>query len=128
MGGDPLNFIDPLGLVNTLGPGAGPGAGPGGNILGGSGGLGGGSIGGSLRYVPPPPLPSPMQRSVPMNAPPNSCFITPKGDVKVYDRYGNRSYDLDFSHPHDGLQPHVHNWTNGIREIEGLPFSPLPGP
>ncbi|OAJ51844.1 hypothetical protein A6V36_14835 [Paraburkholderia ginsengiterrae] len=55
-------------------------------------------------------------------------------DCRAFDLYFRPNYDfrrtittdIDFDHVHNGLQPHAHNWTNGVRDggDDVVPFSP----
>ncbi|PYI94663.1 MAG: hypothetical protein DME97_01420 [Verrucomicrobia bacterium] len=54
-------------------------------------------------------------RSNPLNGPPGgtSTIDQPNGKPKQIREYGDDGYpdrDTDFDHPHNGIQPHEHNW------------------
>lgn len=58
---------------------------------------------------------------------PGSWYTNPgSGQMRLYGNDGKPVLDLDFDHAHNGLQPHAHNWTNGVRDGGGdvVPFSP----
>ena len=58
---------------------------------------------------------------------PGSWYTNPgSGQMRLYGNDGKPVLDLDFDHVHNGLQPHAHNWTNGVRDGGSavVPFSP----
>jgi len=62
------------------------------------------------------------QRGRPMTGDPDSCYVHPQtGDRRYYGSDGAPLFDLDVSHTHDGLAPHIHVWRNGTRG-EGEPL------
>lgn len=50
------------------------------------------------------------------------------GQERKYGPNGERQYDIDWDHQHEGqTSPHGHNWgADGKREDDGVPLSPLP--
>ncbi|MEX3688845.1 hypothetical protein AB3X91_30560 [Paraburkholderia sp. BR14263] len=58
---------------------------------------------------------------------PGSWYTNPgSGQMRLYGDDGKPVVDLDFDHVHNGLQPHAHNWNNGVRDggDDVVPFSP----
>lgn len=58
---------------------------------------------------------------------PGTWYTNPgSGQMRLYGGDGKPVLDLDFDHVHNGLQPHAHNWTNGVRDggDDVVPFSP----
>jgi hypothetical protein len=58
---------------------------------------------------------------------PGTWYTNPgSGQMRLYGDTGAPAIDLDFDHPHLGMQPHAHNWTGGRRDkdFDVVPFSP----
>jgi hypothetical protein len=58
---------------------------------------------------------------------PGTWYTNPgSGQMRLFGDDGKPALDLDFDHVHNGLQPHAHNWTNGVRDggDDVVPFSP----
>ncbi|MCG5073028.1 hypothetical protein [Paraburkholderia tagetis] len=58
---------------------------------------------------------------------PGTWYTNPgSGQMRLYGDGGKPVVDLDFDHIHNGLQPHAHNWSNGVRDggDDVVPFSP----
>jgi hypothetical protein len=58
---------------------------------------------------------------------PGTWYTNPgSGQMRLYGDDGKPVLDLDFDHVHNGLQPHAHNWNNGVRDggDDVVPFSP----
>jgi RHS repeat-associated protein len=64
-------------------------------------------------------------RGAPMVGLPGQILVTGKGDIRLYDMFGNRCLDLDYSHNHYGpnpvIGPHYHTW-NGTDRDDPLPL------
>lgn len=134
VGNSPSNLVDPLGLYwrewgvaigGAIGGGIAAGVSVpadvatfGGNVLatpaeigaGASlGALGGAAIGSWLDAI------TANSSSNPRFGPPGGTSTTyqPNGEPKQIREYGDDGYpdrDTDFDHPHNGIQPHEHNW------------------
>ena len=46
----------------------------------------------------------------------NTWYVNPgSGQMRLFDPSGKPALDLDYDHPHDGIQPHMHTWLDGVR-------------
>ena len=65
----------------------------------------------------------------PNTGPPGSTYVNPgSGQERTYGPDGRPVRDVDHDHPHDGVQPHQHEWINGVRQ-PGVPIpAPAPAP
>jgi RHS repeat-associated protein len=64
----------------------------------------------------------------PNTGPPGSTHVNPgSGQERTYGPDGRPVRDVDHDHPHDGIQPHQHDWVDGVRQ-PGVPIrAPSPG-
>lgn len=53
----------------------------------------------------------------PNTGPPGSTYVNPgSGQERTYGPDGRPVRDIDHDHPHDGIQPHQHDWVDGKRQ------------
>lgn len=63
----------------------------------------------------------------PNNGEPGTWYTNPgSSQMRLFGDDGNPVVDLDFDHFHNGLKPHAHNWSGGVRDggDDVVPFSP----